>query len=365
MPEPPRVLFVIGGLGRGGSERQLMQLIGSAHPGRLRATVLTLSTVCDPGFAAALRELKIELIQLPPAPGPRISRPAISVPRVLRVARRVRPDAIYAWLEEAATTTAPVARALRVPLLIARRSVCGARVEANPFFRGTIRLAERQAAIVTGNSLAVVEEAEARGVAAGRLRLVPNGHPPVEPLQPRTSETVALGYLANYRPEKGHERFLAALQLVETSTPWRADLAGSGELRAEIEKSIAAGGLSDRVTARGQVTDIRAFWEDRDIAVLLSDDEGSPNVLIEAAMLGRPLVGTDAGGTKEVIPSGAGVLVDHDPAAIAAALTKLIEDRGLRRELGAGARRHAAEHHDLERSVDGHLRAIAEAILAA
>ncbi|HET7590137.1 MAG TPA: glycosyltransferase [Solirubrobacterales bacterium] len=362
MAEPPRVLFAIGGLGRGGSERQLMQLIATAHPGRLRATVLTLSTVCDPGHAAQLRELGVELVQLPPAPLPRAARPAVSVPRAFAAVRRVRPDAVYAWLEEASTTVAPAAWALRVPLLVARRSVCGSGAEDLAVYRIPIRLAERQARIVTGNSLAVVAEAEARGVDAGRVRLVPNGHPAVEPLPPREAEPVALGYLANYRPEKGHERFLAALERLDARTPWRADLAGDGEMRAGVEASIAARGLSDRVSALGQVADVRRFWEEHDVAVLLSDDEGSPNVLIEAAMLGRPLVGTDAGGTREVVRPEAGLLVPHDPAAIAAALEQLIEDPELRRRLGEGARRSAVDRYDAARSADAHLAAIEEAI---
>jgi glycosyltransferase involved in cell wall biosynthesis len=362
MAEPPRVLFAIGGLGRGGSERQLMRLIEAAHPGRMRATVLTLSTVCDADHAALLRELGVELIQLPPAPGPRVARPLITVPRALRVVRLRRPDAIYAWLEEASTTMAPVARSLGVPLVIARRSVCGSAVESLARYRVPIRLAERQAQIVTGNSKAVIEQAGARGVAPERLRLTPNGHPPVEPLPYREGHPVTLGYLANYRPEKGHERFLAALELIDAAVPWRADLAGDGEMRAGVEASIAARGLAERVTAGGQITDVRRFWEEHDVAVLLSDDEGSPNVLIEAAMLGRPLVGTDAGGTREAIPPDAGLLVPHDPAAIGAALSRLIDDAELRRKLGEGARRHAAERHDMERSVEAHLAAIEEAI---
>ncbi|MBS1860578.1 MAG: glycosyltransferase [Actinobacteria bacterium] len=362
MTEPRRVLFVIGGLGRGGSERQLMQLIGAAHPDRIRATVLTLSTVCDPDHAAQLRRLGVELIQLPPAPIPRAARPAVSVPRVFGVVRRLRPDAVYAWLEEASTTVAPAARALGIPLVVARRSVCGSPAERLAFYRASIRLAERGARIVTGNSEAVVAEAEARGVPGERVRLVPNGHPPVEPLPQRDAGEVALGYLANYRAEKGQERFLAALELVAAHTPWRADLAGAGELRKGIEQSIVARGLGDRATAHGPVSDLRRFWEDHDVAVLLSDDEGSPNVLIEAAMLGRPLVGTDAGGTSEVIPPDAGLLVPHEPAAIAAALSRLIDDPALRRRLGEGARRHAGERYDLDRSVAAHLRAIEEAV---
>ncbi len=363
--ERPHVLFAIGGLGLGGSERQLMQLIEAVHPQRLEASLLTFSSICDPGHAKILGRLGVELIQLEASRGPRGARPLVSVPRAFRVMRRLRPDAVYAWLEEASTTITPAARALGIPVVVARRSVCGSTVERQAHFRIPIRLAERQARIVTGNSVAVTEDAAARGILSERLRLVPNGHPPVAPLPPRFAEPVALGYLANYRPEKGHERFLEALELVRARTPWRADLAGAGPAREQVARSIAERGLVGQVSAGPQITDVRGFWAVHDVAVLLSDDEGSPNVLIEAAMLGRPLVGTDAGGTPEVISKDGGFLVPHEPRAIATVLERLIDDAELRHSLGAAARRYASARHDLERSVDAHVTAIQEALAPA
>ncbi len=355
-------MFAIGGLGLGGSERQLMQLISAAHPERVEASVLTFSTVCDEAHALRLRELGVELVQLPPSGGPRATRPAISLPRTYRTLRRLRPDVVYAWLEEASTTVTPAARALGIPVVIARRSVCGSEAESQAIFRMAIRWAERRAEKVTGNSEAVVREAESRGVRPERLTLVRNGHPTVDPLPSASGNPVALGYVANYRPEKGHLRLIETLSRLSARTPWHADLAGAGQMRAQVSDEIARRGLSDRVTAGGPITDIRDFWATHDIAVLLSDDEGSPNALIEAAMLGRPLVGTEAGGTKEVVTEGGGLLVSHEPGEIAVALERLIDDPHLRRRMGEGARRNALEQHDLGKFVDGHLAVIGQAV---
>jgi glycosyltransferase involved in cell wall biosynthesis len=362
MPARPRVVFAIGGLGLGGSERQLMHLISSAHPERIEASVLTFSTTCDPSHAARLQELGVELIQLSPVSGPRPLRPAIAVPRTFGALRRLRPDVVYPWLEEASATVSPPARALRIPVVIARRSVCGSPAERWAFFRLPIRWAERRALLVTGNSEAVLDEAVVRGIPRERLRLVRNGHPPVAPLPPPAAETVALGYLANYRPEKGHARLLAALELVDAKSPWRVDLVGAGPLHEKVAEQIAARGLADRVDAGGPITDVRGFWAEHDVALLFSDNEGSPNALIEAALAGRPLVGSDGGGTREIVSPEGGMLVSDDPRAIAAALERLIDDRELRLRLGEGARRHALVQHDLEKSVDGHLAVIDEAL---
>jgi glycosyltransferase involved in cell wall biosynthesis len=356
------VVFAIGGLGRGGSERQLVQLISEAHPERIDAAVLTFSDTCDPGHREALRDLGVELVQMTPSHGPRALRPAIAAPRTFKALRRLKPDLVYGWLEEASTTVTPPARALGIPVLVARRSVCGSKAERWAFFRIPIRWAERNAALVTANSNAVMEVAERRGVDRRQLRLVRNGHPPIAPSPPPAGDEVTIGYVANYRSEKGHSRLLEALELLRTEAGWRADLVGSGPLQDQIAEDIERKGLADRVTAGGPVSDIRGFWTEHDIAVLVSDDEGSPNALIEAAMLGRPLVGTDGGGTAEIVTPEGGLLVSRDPRMISAALERLIDDRELRLALGEGARRHALEQHSLETFVAGHMEAIHEAL---
>jgi glycosyltransferase involved in cell wall biosynthesis len=364
MPARPRVVFAIGGLGLGGSERQLMELISAAHPERIEASVITFSTTCDPGHKRRLDDLGVELIQLSPSKGPRALRPAVAVPRTFRALRRLGPDVVYPWLEEASATVTPPARVLGVPVVIGRRSVCGSPSERWAFFRIPIRWAERRALLVTGNSEAVLDEAVVRGVPRERLRLVRNGHAPVSPLPAPSGATVALGYLANYRPEKGHLRLLDALELVRTKTPWRVDLAGAGPLRELVTTEIEERGLSDRVNAGGPITDVHGFWAEHDVALLLSDNEGSPNALIEAALLGRPLIGTDGGGTREIVSPEGGMLVSSDPREIAEALERLIDDAGLRSRLGEGARSHASEQHDLGKSVDGHLAVISEVLEA-
>jgi glycosyltransferase involved in cell wall biosynthesis len=358
----PRVLFAIGGLGRGGSERQLVELVAATHPEQIEATIVTLSTDCDPGHRQILSEAGVELIQLTPPGGPRALRPAVAVPRMLAAMRRTKPDLVYAWLEEASATVTPPAIALRVPVVVARRSVCGSKAERHAFFRVPIRWAERRARLVTGNSEAVLANAEGRGVRPERLRLTRNGHRPIEPLPPRQADAVAFGYVANYRSEKGHLRLLDSLELLDRDKPWRFDLVGSGPLRDQVAAAIEARGLADKVTAAGPITDIPAFWADHDVAVLLSDDEGSPNALIEAALLGRPLVGTNGGGTVEIVAPEAGLLVSSNPQEIATALERLIDDPQLRLRLGEGARRHASAQHDLRASVDAHLAVIREAL---
>ena len=91
----------------------------------------------------------------------------------------------------------------------------------------------------------------------------------------------------------------------------------------------------------GPEADIAAVWRDAHIAVLPSYREGLPKALLEAAACGRPLVATDVPGCRQVVRDGeTGLLVPaRDVVALADALQRLAGDPGLRRRLGANARR--------------------------
>jgi glycosyltransferase involved in cell wall biosynthesis len=219
------------------------------------------------------------------------------------------------------------------------------------------------ATLVTGNSQAVIDAAIQSGIRAERLRLVPNGHARTPALPQPDGRVVSLGYVAGFRLEKGHLRLLEALCRVSTEVPWRIDLAGEGPLINEVMRRAQSLGLSDRVRYVGNVRDIRSFWRDHHLAVLLSDSEGSSNALIEAAFAGRPILATDSGGTREVVAPGGGLLVPvDDPDACAEALGRLIEDRDLRQRLGAQGHAQASERFPIDKAVERHLVVIHEAL---
>jgi glycosyltransferase involved in cell wall biosynthesis len=90
-----------------------------------------------------------------------------------------------------------------------------------------------------------------------------------------------------------------------------------------------------------------ADYQNANLFVNPSRDEGMPNVVLEAMASGLPIVATRIAGSEElVVPGETGLLVPpEDVAAVHAALRELIPDAALRRKMGAAARRRVEQHY--------------------
>ncbi|WP_127784260.1 glycosyltransferase family 4 protein [Rhodococcus sp. X156] len=172
-------------------------------------------------------------------------------------------------------------------------------------------------------------------------------HPPV------------VGCLALLTPWKGHAVLLEAVaQLPEVHLELAGGAFPGDAVHAEgLRRRAAQPDLAGRVRFLGHVAALDAMrgW---DVCVSASTSpEACPLSVLEALSLGVPVVGTDHGGTSELLREGAGLLVPPgDVAALAAALTRVLDDAGLRAETArCGRARVAAEHdrsHTLPRMLD-------------
>jgi glycosyltransferase involved in cell wall biosynthesis len=94
----------------------------------------------------------------------------------------------------------------------------------------------------------------------------------------------------------------------------------------------------------GHQPDMRAYYAIATLLALPSHTEGSPNVVLEAMAAGVPIAATTVGGVPEILEHGhTGLLVPaRQPAAMAEAIRRLLEDSMLRTQL-ASAARHQVE----------------------
>jgi glycosyltransferase involved in cell wall biosynthesis len=111
-------------------------------------------------------------------------------------------------------------------------------------------------------------------------------------------------------------------------------------------------GLEDRVVFAGPAPADRIpyYLGLTDVFCLLSSYEGMPMGVLEAMNAGLPVVATDAYGQRELLASGAGLLVPRDdiPAA-AAAIGSLVADAALRASMGAAARERVRSEYSWDR----------------
>ena len=206
-----------------------------------------------------------------------------------------------------------------------------------------------------------VNRAELDAIAPGRVELVRHGldfeeFPPPPAPSRAEGEPPVLTILSVGRAveKKGYPDLVAALARMPKSPAWRFVHVGGGPLIAEVRRLAEQAGIADRTEWVGAVArpELLARLRAADLFVLAcriardGDRDGLPNVLLEAQSQGLPCVTTRVSAIPELIEDGVtGILSPPgDPDALAAAIERLLRDRGLRRRLGvAGERRVRAE----------------------
>lgn len=119
-------------------------------------------------------------------------------------------------------------------------------------------------------------------------------------------------------PEKNHERLVRAFAKVHADDPETAlVLIGSGPLEQRLRQVAAELAVGDSVVFTGLQANPWAIMAECDVFVLSSDYEGQPMVILEARLLGLPVVATAFGSVRGALSDGVGLVVDRDVDALA------------------------------------------------
>jgi len=169
----------------------------------------------------------------------------------------------------------------------------------------------------------------------------------IAPRQGAGEGFVSIGRLSG---EKGVDTAIRAVAATPTAT---LTVAGDGPARAHLE-ALAAELAPDRVRFVGHVTPAQVVELNRGArAAILAARwyENMPLSVLETLAAAVPMIVTDLGGLPELVEDGVDGLVvpADDPAALAAALSRLQADPSLSGRLGAAGRRRMLTHHDPDR----------------
>jgi len=269
---------------------------------------------------------------------------ALAVPLMLagfaRAARRAATDAdlVHAhWLPSGV-----VAMATGKPFVV---QVWGTDIELARRAPALARRVLGRARLVIAPSTALADEA--RRLGAADVRTIPSGvELPAE--VGREAEPPEILYAGRLSPEKGVRELVAAadgLPLV---------VVGDGPLRDEVPGALGFLPHDELEQRYGRAA----------VVACPSHREGFGVVCAEAMAHARPVVAGDVGGLRDlVVNEETGLLVPPgDVAALREALTRLLDDVGLRRRFGEAGRERIAEHFTWQRFGDDTLRAYEDAL---
>lgn len=146
-------------------------------------------------------------------------------------------------------------------------------------------------------------------------------------------------------PAKDFETLLRAFARLRQRFPARLVILGDGPDRPHLEALAGRLECRDQTRMPGFVADPFAYMARSTVFASSSRFEGLPGVLVQAMACGVAVVATDCPfGPAEIVEDGVtGLLVAvRDPAALAAAIGRLLADAELRSRLGSHARQSAA-----------------------
>ncbi len=162
--------------------------------------------------------------------------------------------------------------------------------------------------------------------------------------------------------KKGYDILLQALAELPAGLQWRLTHIGGGPLKTALKRKAEALGLAGHITWMGAQAqaDVLAQYRNADLFVLASriardgDRDGLPNVLMEAQSQGLACLATRVAAIPELIEDGvSGALVPpDDPAALSAALGRLIADPAARRRLGRAGQQRILTDFDMKGGIE-------------
>ena len=380
-----KILFVINGLGAGGAERSLSEMLPLFQKSGIESTIVCLNKR-DEGVEAGTRALGFDVRSMR-------SRGWTAMVRELRgLIDELRPDLVHTTIFDADVVGRVAARTSKTPVLtsLVNTTYDPVRLLDPNIRRWRLRsvkaldgwtarhLTSHFHAITTAVKDAAVRDLRIDPVT---VTVVERGRDPQRLGVPSDERRAAARRDLGLDPgapllvtagrqefQKGQWHLIEAMpHIAETCPGVTLLLAGrSGNASARIEEVARSADLDGRVRFLGHREDIPEILAAADLFVFPSLYEGLGGALIEAMALGLPIVASNLPAVREVVePDRNALLVPPASAAeLSAAVGSLMVDEPRRRIMGARSRQIFEERFTLEASADrmqGLFRTVASA----
>jgi glycosyltransferase involved in cell wall biosynthesis len=338
---------------------------------------LDVSVITSPGPEIPRVQARegIRIFSIPMKRSPAPVQDAVSLFRLTRLLRRLKPDIVHAYTPKAGLLGLLAANLARVPIRV--RSVNGLPLmQASGMKRKALVWLERLSFWAATDVLANSEGLRSfirSEIWHGDVGMIGNGstngvdtkhycrrladrpsHNSTRSQLGIAPDSLVVLYIGRMVRDKGVQELVKAFALLRAMQP-RAVLVlvGPRELGDQIDEETTSLIInSPDIIERGFEEDVRIYLEIADILVLPSYREGLPNVLLQGACYKLPLVATDIPGNTDIITDGTtGLLIPSgDADRLVDAIDRLASSPELRQRLGEAAfdsvsRRYGQEEH--------------------
>jgi glycosyltransferase involved in cell wall biosynthesis len=372
--KPVNVAYVLPGLGRGGTEKHVLDLASGLD--RKAFTPFVISTDGDGPLSRDLTDRRIPVytlhypgVSIRPGIAFSLNREAITFFRTFQeILKKHEADIVHAYLP-AANVLGVLAGSLAGVRwkIVSKRALCRYK-EGHPVYSFLESLANAKADAIMVNSLAVAEDVRrTERFCERKIFLVYNGieaagNPRNRDPQPAPPDldlppsAVLVTYVANIREDKAHLCLVEAARTVTGTIPAARFLfvGHKGTEAGAVRERILDLGLEDRILLTGPRNDVGAILAASSVVAHPGEQEGFSNAILEAMAAGLPVVASRAGGNPETVAdSDTGILVPPgDARAFAESILGLLRDPSRARELGEAGRRRAKELFSIKRMVE-------------
>jgi glycosyltransferase involved in cell wall biosynthesis len=357
MNRPVKIAIIAGQLVVGGAERQLYLWLKNLDRNRFQPVVLTLHPGHNDHWEKPIQDLNIPLVPIPQQTN-RLSR----LLKIVQVLRTHQPALIHGWHLFASVYAGISAKLLGVKSLGSIRNAVTSyrehRLESfltfstidgmvvntlstSNFIRD--KLSRKGIALFTVQN-AIADEFKERLAARKKIS---NAFSVSEKL----TWIVTIGRMD---PLKRLDLLLEVLASInKKDLPFHCFMIGDGPEKVGLEGKTKALNLIDRVTFTGEIPEANDLLPAFDVFTFTSTDEGMPNVLMEAAAAGLPILSWRYPFSQELLQDQvSGLLIEPGNLnEYASKLDELLENPNLRRKLGNTAREHILSAFSLERYV--------------